>query len=210
MVSTRRVVLLDAAIQILGERGVRAVTHRAVDAEAGVSAGATANYFSTRDALFAAIVERFAERERQNFEELATTVVPTTPAELGRTLGVFLRDGTTRNRTLTLCRCALLVESANNPGLREHIASTGKRVGAWFTAWLRLIGSTDPEHHMHVIGNYVTGLTLHQLAMPDPHFDPTDKIVSLLESLLAPQPAHPPAAPAVAGRPGRPEIRRTP
>ena len=71
--------LLDAAIRVLGERGVRAVTHRAVDAEAGVGAGSTANYFSTREALFAAIVERFAERERQNFEELATTVVPTTP-----------------------------------------------------------------------------------------------------------------------------------
>ena len=196
--------LLDAAIQILGERGVRAVTHRAVDAEAGVSAGSTANHFSTREALFAAIVERFAERERQNFEALATTVVPTTPAELGRTLGTFVRHGTTRNRTLTLCRCALLVESANNPALREHIASTGRRVGTWFTAWLRLIGSTDPDHHRHVVGNYVTGLTLHQLAMPDPHFDPTDKIVSLLESLIGPQPHHPSTTPPVTGRSSRP------
>jgi AcrR family transcriptional regulator len=203
-VSNRRVVLLDAAIQILGERGVRAVTHRAVDATAGVSAGSTANCFSTRDALFAAIVERFAERERRNFEELATAFVPTTPAELGRALGTFVRHGTTRDRTLTLCRCALLVESANNPGLREQMAVTGARVGAWFTAWLRLIGSTDPSHHVHVLGNYVTGLTLHQLAMPDPHFDPTDTIVALLESLVAAHPAHPSATPAVAGQPGRP------
>lgn len=180
--------LLDAAIQILGERGVRAVTHRSVDSEAGVSAGSSANCFPTRDALFAAIVERFAERERQNFEDLATTVVPTTPVELGRILGRFLRDGTTRNRTLTLSRCALLVEAANNPGLREHMAATGARVGAWGTAWLRLVGSTDPEHHAHVVGNYLTGLTLHQLAMPDPHFDPTDRIISLLASLLAPRP----------------------
>jgi AcrR family transcriptional regulator len=191
--------LLDAAIRILGERGVRAVTHRAVDAEAGVGTGSTANYFSTRDALFAAIVQRFAERERQNFEELAGTVVPTSPAELGRALAAFVRDGTTRNRALTLCRYALLVESANNPGLREHMAATGARVGARYTAWLRLVGSPDPDRHVHVVGNYVTGLTLHQLAMPDPRFDPTDGIVSLLESLVAPQP-HPTAA----GRPGRP------
>lgn len=181
--------LLDAAIEILGERGVRAVTHRAVDAEAGVGAGATANCFSTREALFAAIVERFAERERESFEELATTVIPTTPAELGRILGAFVRQGTSQGRTLTLCRCALLVESANNPGLRDHMAATGARVGAWGTAWLRLVGSTDPDRHVHVVGNYLTGLTLHQLAMPDPHFDPTDRIISLLESLLAPQPA---------------------
>lgn len=176
------------------------MTHRAVDAEAGVNAGSTANYFSTRDALFAAIVERFAERERQDFEELATSFVPTTPTELGRALGTFVRHGTDQNRTLTLCRCALLVESANNPGLREHMAVTGARVGAWATAWLRLIGSTDPEHHVHVLGNYLTGLTLHQLAMPRPNFDPTDRIVALLESLIAPQSHHSSAA----GQPGRP------
>jgi DNA-binding transcriptional regulator YbjK len=200
---TRRTTLLDAAIQILGERGVRALTHRAVDTGAGVSAGSTANYFPTRESLLAAIVERFAERERQNFEELATTIVPTTPAELGRTLGTVVRRGTAQDRALTLCRYALLVESANNPGLREHMAVTGARVSAWFIAWLRLIGSTDPAAHMHVLGNYVTGLALHQLAMPDPHFDPTDAIVSLLESLLAAHPARPQTASA-AGLPGRP------
>lgn len=204
-VSTRRVQLLDAAIQILGERGVRAVTHRAVDAAAEVGAGATANHFPTREALFTAIVERFAERERQNFEELATTVVPTTPAELGRALGTVLRDGVARNRTLTLCRCALLVESANHPGLRAAMAVTGARVSTWFVAWLRLVGSTDPSRHMHVLGNYATGLTLHQLAMPDPDFDPTDTIVALLESLLAARPAHPTAAPAATGPPVDPE-----
>jgi hypothetical protein len=37
-----------------------------------------------------------------------------------------------------------------------------------------------------VLGNYVTGLMLHQLAMPDPGFDPTDKITALLESLARP------------------------
>ncbi|QJY45498.1 TetR/AcrR family transcriptional regulator [Pseudonocardia broussonetiae] len=200
----RRTVLLDAAIEVLGERGVRAVTHRAVDAEAGVGAGSTANYFPTRDGLFAAIVERFAEREGQDLEELVTTSVPGTPAELGRTLATFVRHGTTRSRTLTLCRCALLVESANNPDLREHIVSTGQRVGTWFTAWLRLVGSTDPALHVHVIGNYLTGLTLHQLAMPDPHFDPTDRIVALLESLIPPPTHHPTAAPPLAGSPGRP------
>jgi len=176
--------LLDAAITLLGERGVRAVTHRAVYAEAGVGAGSTANYFSTRDALFAAIVERFAQREREDFEDIAATVVSTSPAELGRALGAFARDGAGRNRTLTLARLALLVESANNPPLREQMAATGSRVSAWFGTWLRLIGSRDPHHDIHVVGNSLTGLMLHQLAMPDPYFDPTDKIISLLESLI--------------------------
>jgi len=184
--SPRRELLLDAAIRVLGERGVRAVTHRAVDAEAAVAAGSTANYFGTRDALFQAIVERFVERERANFEEFVVTVRPTSTADLGRALAESARDAAGRNRTLTLSRFALLVESANNPVLREQMASAGARVSSWFATWLRLIGSTDPDHHMHVVGNYLTGLVLHQLAIPDPQFDPTDKVISLLESLVGP------------------------
>jgi DNA-binding transcriptional regulator YbjK len=185
-VSARRELLLDAAIRVLGERGVRAVTHRAVDAEAGVGAGSTANYFTTRDALFQAIVERFAQRERANFEEVAARVCPTSPAELGRALAESARDSAGPNRALTLSRYALLVESANNPILREQMAVTGARVSGWLATWLRLIGSDDPHHHVHMVGNYVTGLVLHQLAIPDPHFDPTDKIISLLECLVQP------------------------
>jgi AcrR family transcriptional regulator len=180
-------VLLDAAIQVLGDRGLRALTHRAVDAEAGVAAGSTTNYFPTREALLAAIVERFAERERQNFEDLAVTVVPTSPAELGRAWGAFVRDSVGPNRALTLSRYVLLVESANNPALRAQMAATGARVSAWIANWLRVIGSRDPDHHVHVLGNYITGLVLHQLAIPDPNFDPSDTIVSLLEGLVAGQ-----------------------
>jgi DNA-binding transcriptional regulator YbjK len=181
-------VLLDAAIRVLGECGIKALTHRAVDAEAGVAAGSTTNYFTTREALLAAIVERFAERERRNFEDFAVTVVPTSPAELGRAWGAALRDSVGRNRTLTLSRYVLLVESANNPALRAQMAATGARVSAWIGNWLRVIGSRNPDHHVHVLGNYITGLVLHQLAIPDPDFDPSDTLVALLESLVAGEP----------------------
>ncbi len=138
-------------------------------------------------------MERFSERERQNFDDVAATMSVATPAELGRALGAFARDGAGPNRTLTLSRYALLVESANNPGLREQMAITGARVSAWVADWLRRVGSADPDHHVHILGNYLTGLVLHQLAIPDPHFDPTDKIVSLLESLIAAEPGDVPA-----------------
>lgn len=186
--ASRRETLLDAAIRVLGDRGIKALTHRAVDIEAGLSAGSTSNYFSTREALLSAIVERFAERERQSFEDVAITVAPTSAAELGRALAAAVRESTGPNRALTLSRYALLVESANNPVLRRQMAATGARVNAWTASWLRAVGSRDPERHVHVLGNYATGLVLHQLAMPDPDFDPTEPIVALLESLIADQP----------------------
>jgi AcrR family transcriptional regulator len=182
--------LLDAAIEVLGQGGMRTLTHRAVDAEAGVSAGSTANYFPTREALLEAIVDQVSAIERHNFDEVAVKVSPMTPAELGRAIAGFARDATGVHRALTLSRYAILVEAGHNAKIRRQLAETGSRVNAWFANWLALIGSRDPDHDVHVLGNYITGLMLHQLAIPDPGFDPTDKITSLLESLVGPQ-AHP-------------------
>ena len=184
--------MLDAAIQVLGERGTRALTHRAVDAEAGVAAGSTANYFPTREGLLEAIVERVSATERGHFDEIAAEVCPATPAELGRAMAGWVREATGARRALTLARYAILVEAGHNAKIGHQLAETGSRVNAWFANWLRLIGSVDTDHDVHVLGNYITGLMLHQLAIPDPGFDPADKITALLESLVQPAgtPAH--------------------
>src|SRR5258708_32518701 len=89
---SRREQLLDAAITLLGEQGVRAVTHRAVDAAAGVPAGSTSNCFRTRDALFNAIVERFAQRERANWDDLTSQAHPSTPPGSPPPLPPFARQ----------------------------------------------------------------------------------------------------------------------
>ncbi len=47
----RRAQLTDAGIRILAREGARGLTHRAVDAEAGVPIGTASNYFKNRDAL---------------------------------------------------------------------------------------------------------------------------------------------------------------
>ena len=80
--TARREQVLDAAITVLGQHGVHGVTHRAVDAAAGVPQGTTSNYFRTRDALLEGVVGRFSERERAAFEELAAAAAPTTALEL--------------------------------------------------------------------------------------------------------------------------------
>ena len=182
----RRERLLDAAIQVLGERGMRALTHRAVDAEAGVGAGSTANYFPTRESLLEAIVDRVSAMERDRFDEMAAEVCPATPAELGRAIAGWVREATGGRRVLTLSRYAILVEAGHNARIRHQLAQTGSRVNAWFANWLTLIGSVSTDRNVHVLGNYITGLMLHQLAMPDPGFDPADKITALLESLVQP------------------------
>ncbi|MCX4751058.1 TetR/AcrR family transcriptional regulator [Kitasatospora sp. NBC_01287] len=60
----RRDQLRDAAIEVLAEAGGRGLTHRAVDAVAGVPLGTAKNYFPTRDALLGAAAERCEEQYR--------------------------------------------------------------------------------------------------------------------------------------------------
>ncbi|MFI0371425.1 TetR/AcrR family transcriptional regulator [Actinomadura sp. 1N219] len=185
--SDRRERLLDAAISVLGERGMRGLTHRAVDAAAELPAGSASNHFRTRDALLDAVVERFAARERAGWDEVAAHVSPTTPRELAQALTVFAHDATGPRRTLTLARYAILVEAGIQPSLRARLAETGARVNAWFTNWLRIAGSADPERDAPIIMNHWTGVVLHQLANPDPAFDPSAQISALVTSVVGPR-----------------------
>ena len=184
----RRDDLLDAAIRVLGEHGIHALTHRAVDAAAGLPAGSASNHFRTRDALLNAVVERFAARERANWEDIAARMCPTTPAELARALAAFVQESTGLNRTLMLARYAILVEAGIRPSLREQLSATGARVNTWFTTWLRIAGSADPERDAPIVMNHLTGLGLHQLANPDPEFDPSAQVTALVTAVLRPRP----------------------
>ncbi len=190
--SSRRDDLLDAAIRVVGEAGVRGLTHRAVDGAAGVPAGSTSNHFRTRDALLNAVVERFAVRERENWDDIAAKVCPTTPAELAEAMIQFALDSTGPQRTLTMARYAILGEAAIYPPVRAQLLTTGSRVRAWFVNWLRVAGSKDPERDAPVLMNHYTGLVLHELAVPDPAFDPSREITTLVSSLLRPQRAKAP------------------
>jgi len=190
--TNRRDELLDAAISVLGDRGMHGLTHRAVDAAAGRPAGSTSNYFRTRDALLDAVVERFAARERANWEDVAVRVSPTTPRALARALAMFAQEATGPQRTLTLARYAILVEAGIHPSLRARLSVTGARVNAWATNWIRIAGSIDPERDAPIIMNHWTGVVLHQLAIPDPAFDPYAQILSLVTTVIRRRPAEVP------------------
>src|SRR5918997_4129958 len=57
----RRSEILDGALHVLAEHGMRGLTHRAVDAAAGIPLGSTSYYFRSRSALTEGCVERLLE-----------------------------------------------------------------------------------------------------------------------------------------------------
>jgi DNA-binding transcriptional regulator YbjK len=182
--ASRRDQLLDAAIELLGERGVRGVTHRAIDAATGVPPGSTSNYFRTSDGLLIAVIDRFADRERAALDDLADGLRPDGPAEVAALLAAAARASAGPNRTLTLARYAILLASAQRPALRERLAETGGRVNVWAASWLKAAGSADPERDASIAQNYIVGLVLHQLARPRADFDPEPALVALVTALV--------------------------
>ncbi|QAY72322.1 FAD-binding protein [Agromyces protaetiae] len=62
MAENRRELIADAAIALLAREGLRSLTHRAVDREAGLPNGSTSYYASTRLALIELVAHRLADR----------------------------------------------------------------------------------------------------------------------------------------------------
>ncbi|WP_229074346.1 TetR/AcrR family transcriptional regulator [Actinoplanes sp. DH11] len=180
---TRQEQLLDAAIGILGTQGIRALTHRAVDAAAALPTGSAANYFKTRDALISAVVDRFVERDRVAWETIAGFVRPTTPAELAAALVAYVHRVLGPERAVTLARYGLFVEAALHPELQAGLAEAAATIRGWGTHWLRAAGSADPERDSAAILDYLDGVILHQLTYPKPIEQLEDAVTRTVRSL---------------------------
>ncbi len=70
----RRRELLDAAVRVVSAGGLRSLTHRAVDAEAGVAQGSTSTYYRTRLALLTALTSHVSWLLTQRIEAMAQRV----------------------------------------------------------------------------------------------------------------------------------------
>jgi DNA-binding transcriptional regulator YbjK len=181
--TTRRETLLDAAIAVLGLQGSRGFTHRAVDAAAAVPIGTTSNYFRTREALIDGVVSRFVDLERAAWAQIADAVAALSAEGLVAALTAFVHDAVGPHRTMTLARYAIFLEAAQQPALRERLAANAEQIRTWGSEWLRGVGSADPWRDTQLVLDQLDGLILHQLAFPDPTFDPSPRLTVLIDAV---------------------------
>ncbi|TKG71853.1 TetR/AcrR family transcriptional regulator [Prauserella endophytica] len=180
----RREQVLDAAIRVLGTQGTRQLTHRAVDAEAGVPSGTASNHFRTRDALLAGVLERLRELETRSWERVAAELTGAVEIDVfADVVGELALELTGPARVVTLARHALLAEAAFHGGLREQVAVQQGRIESWAADWFRALGSPHPERDLWTVMSLLDGLLAHQCLSPDPAFDPASAIRALLRGL---------------------------
>ncbi len=174
--------MLDAAIRVLGTGGMRQLTHRAVDTEAGLPQGSTSNHFRTRDALIGAVLGRLLEHETALWGGVAGDV--TTPEAFARAVGALV-GRLAEDRVLTLARHALLVEVAQRPELRGDVDRAHREIAGWALPLIAGLGSADPPAHLALLLALVDGLLTNQLANPSPAFDPEGAVRTVLRGVLA-------------------------
>lgn len=168
---SRQEALLDAAIAVLGSEGSRGLTHRAVDAAAGLPAGSASNYFKTRESLVAAAIERFADRDRATWEMLASVVAPRTPEELAAVLAAYVRRAVGPDRPLTIARYVLFIEAALRADVRQQMSESAREIRRWGARWLQAIGAADPAGACDMVLDQVEGMILHLLVQGEPAAD---------------------------------------
>ncbi|MGW0954966.1 TetR/AcrR family transcriptional regulator [Streptomyces sp. NPDC002545] len=149
----------DTALALLAERGMRGLTHRAVDERAGLPQGSTSNLARTRQALLELAVRRLAEREAR---VLALHEMPDPRTggldSLVEGLALATHRALTRNRALTLARYELSLEATRRPELRSHFDAAGARFRDQLGALVTAMGSTAPERHVLSLVAWADGL----------------------------------------------------
>ncbi|MFD1150205.1 TetR/AcrR family transcriptional regulator [Saccharothrix hoggarensis] len=179
---TRQRQVLDAAIHVLGTGGPRQLTHRAVDAAAGLPQGSTSNHFRTRDALVTAVLGRLLERETVLWGRLAGDVG--TPDAFAAAVGELVRR-LAEDRVMTLARHALFVEAAQRPELRGDVDRAQREIAGWALPLVAHLGAPDPPAALALLLAVIDGLLANHLANPDAHFDPTAAVRTVLRGILA-------------------------
>ncbi|MBT2488529.1 TetR family transcriptional regulator [Streptomyces sp. ISL-96] len=156
---SRPELITDAALALLVERGMRGLTHRAVDERAGLPQGSTSNYARTRQALLEATVRRLAEREAR---VLALDEIPAPSDSLDgiiRALALVLHRHLTHHRELLVARYELGLEATRRPELRAFYDAAGRhRFREPLNALMAAAGSREPERHALSLVAWCEGL----------------------------------------------------
>ncbi|MCB1251683.1 MAG: TetR family transcriptional regulator [Austwickia sp.] len=189
----RRQRIGDAAVEVLAQQGLRGLTHRAVDAEAGLPVGSTSNVFRSRAALITGVIDRLAERDMSFLREFGDAVQADasrgpdgsgfgpldleSAADLVGKIAVALTSPPMDR--LTRARMMLAFEDSADLG-PQHRGMLVVVMGL-----LSELGHPDPGATARGIIDYVDGAMFHALTLDTRTVD-AEELAAMVRRLLAP------------------------
>lgn len=161
--------IAEAGVRLIARAGVRALTHRAVDGEAGLPPGSTSYYARTRRALTALVVHRLSEDTEVDLDALALPARLTRPEAVDLMVG-FL-DRLMRREDAQAARFCLLFELRDDDELRALLteeAPVRPLLVDQAAALLAAAGIADPSRHAADLVGLVDALLMYRTARAAP------------------------------------------
>lgn len=178
--------VLEATLRLLAREGPRAVTHRAVAAEAGTSLRATTYYFASRDELLDAALRHYAELAIERFDAIAAVLdgEPEDPLGLAASLltASVLSDLDDPIGGL-VAEFELVLEIARRPGLEPTYRAWQARLETMLEKHARWLGSEEPALDARLVLATLRGLEMEALARPSAR-PSSESIRAVFERLL--------------------------
>lgn len=159
VVSERVRQVSETALAVLAADGLKGLTHRAVDAAAGLPPGSTANVHPTRAALIAGAVEALERADLAIINDLGR---PTSTEQVAQVLaGLFQASLRPPMTAWSRARLILLLEHP------EQVLVVQARFLDALTGLLAELGLDEPQRAARGCLDLFDGALLHQLTKPD-------------------------------------------
>ena len=160
----RRDAVLDAAITVIGERGLGALTHRAIAAQAGLPGSTTSYFFASIDELMLAAMRRVADTAIEQIEAATSEIVAAGQSDpmavTERLVGVLLDEP----EAATLAQFETYLEAARRPELRAEINRVLDAFEELVRVTLKALGIDATPAAAAAFVALADGFALHRLA----------------------------------------------
>lgn len=166
----RRQRVLDATLDVIANEGVRAVTHRRVAAQAGVSLGLITYHFSSTSDLIAATLDELAQREVRRFRDLEAQISEQS-LTTDQLVELLVEQVTQRSYALKreeIVGVALTLEIPRKRLPREAFDTWESAQLAMYEAIAQNIGSADPHATALFLLASIDGLSLYAAITTEP------------------------------------------
>jgi len=176
----RRTELMDAALAVLADRGMKGLTHRAVDAAAHLPEGTTSNYYRNRAALVEAVLDRLLELDAALLQDQGPAGPPQNIEELAGQLAALVLALAGQYEGLTRARLALSLDRT------ESVTAGHFRLVGGLEQALAALGIADAPARARDVADYSDGVLLHLLTVRRDEQPDAAAIAAAVRRLLAP------------------------
>jgi len=166
--------VLNTAVDLVGQGGIRALTHGRIDTAAGIAPGSTSNHFRTRSALVTGVIEWIASSEREDV--LVPEICSEAALVTGLTHMIQAQSGPHAGRTRARYALFLEADVAATRPLREQRAA----MVAWLRGILTELGGAGPADLAPFLMATCEGVLLHRLTV-----DPDAEVAAVIRRAVA-------------------------